>query len=572
MVAAGLLSLFGALHPTVLVMVLGGFACAGGIALFRRGTSLLSGFPIGRFWILAGCAGVLAAVAASTLSPFYDQWHYHLAFPYQWLRAGAVVVFEGNAYSFFPANMGLLFVYGLAGPGPWAAQLIHLWMGAVAVLAVAHLGERLRPGAGAVAAAIFACTPAVFEMATTCGAELGVAAFGACAWLAVSAWRHDRHNHLRWAVLCGLLIGLAVGSKYLALLNVALPFGLLLLFFHDRENGSSWMSRLIRVATIAAVALAVSAPWFARNFFETGDPVYPYLSAVETPTMISDDELAEGIGSLQLESSRLRSALTLGTFERLGFAGQPGPVYLWLLPFWLVTALWRRDSRLSLILLGGVALGLAAWAISPPFGRYLIPTLTLAAVGSALVWTDVTKRLPTGLTFLASTLLAVVLISNVNVFRTSYSAQQIGVAIGVTDRESVLRKNVSHWPAIEVLNESLPKESKVLLVAESRSLLLDHDFELQDPVTTPILVELASSSSSSEEIVERLRQRGLTHVLLNRLEAERMAAYNQRERYLSCRDPAAQMRLDLVVGRLLEPVWHDGHLTLYRIPRLEGAR
>lgn len=145
MASSAVLAVLHILRPPAVLGVLALWACFGALRLYRsRSTSRISDRPgIHPLVMLLVAAGGLSVAAATTFAPFYDQWHYHLAFPFQWLRSGTVITFERHAYSFFPSNMGLLYVYALAGPGGWAAQIMHWLMGVLTATGSAILAGRL---------------------------------------------------------------------------------------------------------------------------------------------------------------------------------------------------------------------------------------------------------------------------------------------------------------------------------------------------------------------------------------------------------------------------------------------
>lgn len=568
MACAGLLAAVGLLFTVPLYVVFGIAAAAGGVSLYRIRPKLQWGRVRGWPWLLILLAAALSAVAATCLSPFYDQWHYHLGVPFQSLRIGRLWATPDHAYSMLSANMGLLYAYALAGPGAWAAQLTHWWMGGLAAAASAVLAHRLVPGSGPIAAAILVCTPAVYEMATVAGADLAVAAYCACAWLAVLMWREHRGSPARWELTIGVLIGVAVGCKYLAIATVAVPLAVALLFLAPVSRGAG--GRAAAVAAVALAAIVVTAPWGARNTARTGNPVYPYLSAafgVDGGT----NEISLGIGDFSPSDPRLASAATLGTFERLGFAGRPGPVYLWLLPLWLVTTLSRGAPPLLRGLLASFVVGVALWGIAPAFGRYLIPLLVLGAAGISVAWYKTVEHLPPFIRGVLTVLLASVLLANLNPFRGDYIDEQLGVALGLSPPEAVLRKYVSHWDAIHVINESLPPSATILLVAESRAYGIDRDIVVQDPITRPFLSRLAETSRTADEMVQSLRARGITHVLINTTEARRIARLNNRQTYFDLPDPAAVHRIERFVDHKLTPVWRGPGLRLLAVPRPHEA-
>ncbi|MFH1177442.1 MAG: hypothetical protein V1750_08550, partial [Acidobacteriota bacterium] len=184
MAAAAAASLAGVLHPAVLIALALLAVASGAHGLFRLSFQWRPSLP----GALRAPMAILVMAAAVTLpvttvlSPFYDQFNYHLAFPFQWLQAGHLVVYPRHSYSFLASNMGLLYTYALATVGSWGGQSLHWWMGALATLGAGALAGRLGgPRAGLWAGAIFAATPAVLVPATWAGADLGVAAFAAAA-------------------------------------------------------------------------------------------------------------------------------------------------------------------------------------------------------------------------------------------------------------------------------------------------------------------------------------------------------------------------------------------------------
>jgi len=219
--SAWVLSLVGWFRPWPLMAVLLLWAIAGIVDLIRRPIAVPKADP--RLLPLAAL-GVVALLVAATLSPFYDQWHQHLGFPWVWLQDGSVHTLSRDWYSYMPVNSSLLFAYGLKTLGPWSAQVVHWWCGLVTVMAIWSLAQRVGPpGAGVWAAWIFLTTPTVLHLSTTAGTDLVVTIFAGGAWLALLRTVDQGGRQNRWWVFAGVCVGLAVGTKYIALGTVALP-------------------------------------------------------------------------------------------------------------------------------------------------------------------------------------------------------------------------------------------------------------------------------------------------------------------------------------------------------------
>jgi hypothetical protein len=164
---AGALGACGLLGPIALWSVLLGSAAWGALVLVRERPRP----SLGLGWGVLGAAGLLGAVtllAAATPSPFYDQVHYHLAFPERWLREGRIVVYPRQSYSYLAANMGLLYTYALAGPGVWAAQTLHWWMGGLTAWGVHAMSREIGADdrGAAWASALVLATPAFLLTST----------------------------------------------------------------------------------------------------------------------------------------------------------------------------------------------------------------------------------------------------------------------------------------------------------------------------------------------------------------------------------------------------------------------
>lgn len=557
---AGLLGTLGLLRAWALLAVLALLALAGARAALRQRRGWRLAVPRGALVpaaLVAGCAAV-TLLTAVTPSPFYDQLHYHLAFPFHWLRDGHLTVFPRHAYSFFPATHSLLYAYALAALGAGAAQAVHWWTGALAVAGIGTLAAALRgPRAGWWAAALAAATPSVMLLATWAAADLAVLAFMVAALLAVHLAAHDAALAARPApwLLAGVLVGLAVGCKYLAGVTVAVPVGIAALLVRVPRGG---LAALRRGALVVAGATVAFAPWLARNAIVTGDPVYPFLSGLFAAPLAAHGmadvaRVAALIPGSGWEHPTAVQLATLTTFAAVGDAGAIGPAYLALLPV-AAWAAWRDRRGLGAVLAATAVAAVAGWAAGPPTGRYLLPALVplaaLAGAGAQRVLGAAPRQARRWLTGL----LAAVAVWSALGGTTPLELSRLACALGRGNADEVMARYASYWPAVRVVNERLPADARVLLVGESRAMYLDRDVVLDDPFVTPLLVTLAETQPSAEALAAELGRRGITHLLYNRHEAARIAELNGRAEYLAPLSPAGRARLDDFLARCLAPV------------------
>lgn len=504
--------------------------------------------------LFAAVAVALTFLAALTPSAFYDQLNYHLAFPFHWLRHHTMIVFPHHDYSFLPANIGLLYSYALAFLPAWAAQLVHWSMAVLCGAAVWTMAAEVSEGGGAWGSAIFITTPAVAVTATVAASGLGAAAFAAAAWTLVTVWlaRSAPPLPARWWLLCGALLGLAVGSKVLTGITAAVPVAVVLLWPLAEER---FAPAVRRTALVTVGAVAAFAPWMIRNGLLKGNPLYPLFSSSKGVTAaLTVSPGGEGIGRWLAHHG---GALLLGTFSP--HEGIVGPLYLVLLPAAALVLL--SQSRLSRRLLAGLLVGVAGWSLLPHYGRYLLAPLLLAAAvaggGAAAIlrqWHGVAR----------ASLLALLGLGfgwNLVAALPATIATRVGCTIGSYDTATWVGQ-LDYWKAAQFINDKLPADAKVLLVAESRSMYIDRDIIVEDPFQKPLLTELAVSCPSARAMADELRRRGVTHVLLNWNEAHRIAALTHRSSYFDAPNPKVENRIQRFLASELRPLLVDGQVEV----------
>lgn len=575
LVAAGLLlSLLRGFRPFPLAVVLAVAAGMGARAVWR-GRREWSWPPCYRRLLPLGA--LIAAVAVATLlvtasaSPFYDQFHYHLGFPYQWLRHGHLEVFPRHAYSFFPAAMGVLFAYPLGWLGTWSAQAIHWWTGGVAVLATGALAARLGgPGAAITAAAMVACTPSVMQVSTWAAADLGATAFGALAWLLLLRSRRQVAEGRGVWLAIGVLAGLAAAAKVLALTIVVAPV------FIVAVASAARRPRVVasRLLWMSAGVLVTFGPWAARNLVHTGDPLYPFgtaaLAHLTSASETGEKEVARAIVAGEAGVRSPAVVASLATFQPEGEAGAIGPLYLGLLPL----AVWAavRDRRRAAAMLAlAAALAVAGWAVGPPRGRYLLPALPLLAALAAVGWRWALVATPRRARVFLTAVLLFALAWSAVVGASPLELRRLAVTLGVANGEELMRQYVTYWPAIRFVNSELPRTAKLLLVAEARPYLLDRDLIVEDPFHRPLLAELAEAARRPDDMVAALRAQGVSHLLVNYQEGRRIAALNGREHYFEVHDGLARQRLAEFLERCTAPAFAAPQVVVVALRECGGT-
>lgn len=559
--ASALAATVGLLRPWLLQLTLALAAIEGGRLLWLgRKRPSLPAIALGSAPAILLAVAVAATAALLTAPPvMFDALNYHLAFPARWLAAGGFVEFPRHFYSYYPSAHGLLYSFALATVGPWGANAIHWWFGALAVLAAAELGGHLGGRRAATwAAACFALTPAVLEIAGHAIADLAVAAFAGAALVALTRPESTARSW-RTAATAGLLAGTAAATKYLGLATAVLPVALALVVLAPRR----------RLATCAAFAVAATiavSPWLGRNLAWTGNPVYPYLqSSLGGPP--SERDLAAELASTERAAGAMASTLPraisapiVRTFSPLREGGLIGAHWLILVPMAVaVRGLPRR--RTAALWLAAAAAALA-WGALVHYARFLLPAMVPAAALAGAAAAALTASVSRTVARLFTVLLTGVLAWNATVIASTFTLDQLSTVAGYLSQRDFVDRWVSYGPAIPAVEEAVPDDGVILLVAEPRNLYVNREVLVEDPYRTPLLIELARGCHDSSELARRVSSLGATHVLVNSSEMDFFAGLRSNDNYWSDATASERQLIEELLSGHLRPLFRTDHLLL----------
>lgn len=211
---------------------------------------------------------------------FTDDDGYHLAAPWRWLNEGTLSYLP----SYTTTNSGLAFelsyLIALAFNTILGAKLLHYATGVVLLIAVLACGRRLGSwaiGAAAVSMLLIA-TPLVqmqyvFPMAYS---DFPVCLSVIAAILLWMVWRDTRDQKLLWCI--ALCAGLTASFKFTAL--VVLAAWALLIALELRAQGRRFIPGVLDLVKFGLIAIVPTLPWFVRNWYLTGNPVFPMAASI----------------------------------------------------------------------------------------------------------------------------------------------------------------------------------------------------------------------------------------------------------------------------------------------------
>jgi hypothetical protein len=168
-----------------------------------------------------------------------------------------------NQPTFAPLVPALTSFVVLVKPGILDGFLVLTGFMIVLVMAVYGISARLAgPRLGAVAALVTATLPGAFAFSREYIFAMPVAAFLACSVYALLC--SDGLRRRRWAIACGVAIGLMLLSRTMAITYVpgVLLAGVLVAFARGRDELGR---RFLNLALLLVAAIAVAATWYAKN-------------------------------------------------------------------------------------------------------------------------------------------------------------------------------------------------------------------------------------------------------------------------------------------------------------------
>jgi hypothetical protein len=420
---------------------------------------------------------------------------------------GRVATLPTEHHSNFPFTLEMLFTVGLLYSGYPLANLFHWLTGALTVGAIWVFCRRhLSIKAGWIAALLFTTTPVVLWEASVAYVELGLGLFATlsafCALETLDNEKGDLRTRTEWVVLAGLLMGFALGMKYLALVPFVLTGGLLLIGRYQARQ----------VAIYCGLALLIGSPWYIKNTLVMRNPVYPFYHSLFPSSRYWSADRAAGYqaeqksfgysSSLKQPAEAVRNLIQvpwrlLANSDRYSnrgeytFSAWIGGLYAaFVFALLLQTGIPRRVHLLLLLALFQIAI----WFVVAQVGRYLVSILPLLAVVSGY---SATRLMQTGsepLTAASRGLVGVALVGQVgmllygililpmsarvaiehNVIPTAFSVPDtIKMLLDPDGKEKLLQRMTEIYGPMTWINKNAPEDAQVVLYDDARGFYLD---------------------------------------------------------------------------------------------------
>jgi 4-amino-4-deoxy-L-arabinose transferase-like glycosyltransferase len=535
----------------------------------------------GLLGLYIGATFLLALPLALAPPADWDGLFYHLTLPRLYIESGRIAPLTDMPHQFFPSLMEMLYLAATLLRGDVAAKLLHygymlLLAGLLYLMARRHVGR----DHGWPAVALYTAIPMVAVLGGWAYNDLALAFYQVAALYALLYWlrrddlceSHDAqrggpnprltaewqpavepvgHRHdpgrakasppsLSWVVLAALCCGLAMGVKYTSLICPLVMVGLIVWHIAHARTSQTRGAELRALVLFGGVTLLVAAPWYARNLAFTGNPVYPFAyrlfdgAAWDAWRAAWYARAGSGLGVDPIAWFRLPWTLSLGLRDMNFYDGRMGPLFLLALPFliaWSLRLYGRpgpRPQAVGMLMVYALA-QYVVWTIGVVASqslfqsRLLLPAFVALCVPCAYVYDELRTLDTTILSLRRLVGLSVALVLAANLcyqFLDTLRVRPLPVLVGEESREAYLARNLgAHYGAMELINERVPAEGRVLFLWEPRS------YYCRRPAQPDAILDrwawlLVRHKADLAAIAAELEQEGYTHLLLHRAGAE----------------------------------------------------
>lgn len=474
--------------------------------------------PVVRGWDRAMAGVVLVYTSFLFLQDvlpetFYDSLNYFLGIPAYWWSRHGITDQPLHILSGYFHGGSLLYLSGfLLGGGAGAKMLAGSFLLMSALLAWTWAGEWGDGSGRWTAAAMLLSFPLLYLNAWATRVDSLQVLVTLLFFYAVQKVL-EGPGAASWVAVSGLLAGLALAIKPTAI--VPILGGLVLLGI-----GGQWFSFLKKGWLPWAVfGLLETGPWLLKNAVFTGDPFFPYLAnrfgARPIPAWDYQRLLHENQQFLPMDEG-WRSWVTLPWRLTMPGAGDGqflGPLLLAVLPV-LVVLVWRKGPLrpLSIAFWVTTVMGLS-------LSHMLRFSLPVFALGLLLAGAALSGSLKGPWRSLWP---GMVLVNALFCFPELFalSAQwSAGGPFWTVQEDQVQylsrRLGKSEMEMAELVNQELPRDSRILFVGDSRVLYYDRQALAQSVFDEPFFVTALREGKDEAGILAKLKETGITHVVVH---------------------------------------------------------
>jgi 4-amino-4-deoxy-L-arabinose transferase-like glycosyltransferase len=376
----------------------------------------------------------------------FDALWYHLTLPKIFLEQHKIEFLPGNLfyYSVMPKLGDMLYVPALAFGNEIIAKLIQWSFGILTSYVIYVISRKYFPQKIAFfAVLIFYGSLVVAWESTVAYIDLIRTFFEI-----MSVWgiiNYFDTKDRKWLLESGIMMGLAIATKMIAITSLPLFAIFFLLFIKNKRES------LKNIVIFVGAALLVASPWFIFAFVYTGNPFYPLFTDLYPAS---------------LSVNLINPVYIAESFYNLFFRSEDpiSPIYIIVLPLYLVYYK-KVGPTLKFISIYSF-LALVVWYLVPRTGggRFILPylpALSILSVGLIVAVRNIKLQ--------KYLFVLVIIVCFITVFyRGIANSRYLPVILGIESKREFLTNNLNFgfgdfYDTDEFFRKNIKSEDKVLL-------------------------------------------------------------------------------------------------------------
>ena len=362
------------------------------------------------------------------------------------------------------------------------------------------------------AVAVLLGVPLLPILASFAYIDLGWSAYEFLAVMAViMGWRTESHN---WFAVGGMMMGLALGSKYLALMGLALLAPLVLISMRRR----GWQAMMVSGIHFMAPAVLIAAPWYLKNWLWLKNPVFPFFlggtgwDPARLKLYVSFLD-SFGVGKGLREYLLLPLNIYL-RHERFGAVANRIDIPSVLFPLSLLYP-FKRGHPVLTALISLAAFRFALWALGSQQTRFLFPVYPALALAAAFAMSRILgefKSLRLARSLFCTMAVGLMVIPLFYALSIAQNTRVPATLVGLESKRDFLRRNVTAYEVLSRVADG-PGRERVLLLGDGRSYYCAQDC-LPDPEHFRWAAAI-STMVTCEDLSSWMSRNRVSHILMN---------------------------------------------------------
>ncbi len=471
-----------------------------------------------------------------TITPPYsrDALIHHLAIPKLWIKHGGFYEIPWAPFSYYPMNIELLYMLCLIIGNDILSKVIHLLFTlGVSIIIYKFIRKKISSIYGLLGSIIWLTTPIVTNVGTIAYIDIGLTFFIFISLILIID-NLQKSLSLRNIILSSIFTGLALGSKY----NALIAYPLLISIIFLREIKFSPFIRVLKISfSYIIISSIIASPWYIKNYILTGNPIYPRHLPIRLHKMERINNTKMQANHIKIETRLERTPLLnrkliygenileiMAVPIRIFFQGKDdnaryfdgvlNPIFLIFFPFAFLLKKYRRDTYY----LGSFAwyFILMVFFLENMRVRWILPALPMLTIITIYGIKAIYNRKSIFLKITIGMIITCLIGYNaIYSYKRLIKIKPYRYILKKETRDEFLLRTVGSYKPIKWLNNNLPENAKVLFILIGhRGYYCDRDYRLLPNFGEGLLDNLVKINNYKNTL-SIFKNLGVTHILAN---------------------------------------------------------